>query len=145
MRADRHHTIAQQRREHRSGLSLLEILVSAAILAGSVTAIMQVLNVGHHSRLSAVLDGDAVLRCRSVMGELQAGVRPLSSSGDKAFEDDASWVWSSTVSDQGSTSLLQVDVTVKHVVAGDRSNASWTLRRYIRDPQIFLDAGGGGL
>lgn len=145
MRTGHRHTGVLRYRRHRAGLSLLEILVSAAILAASVTAIMQVLNVGHQSQLSAVLDGDAVLRCRSIMGELQAGVRPLVSSGDESFEDDAAWVWSATISDQGSSSLLQVDVTVRHVIAGDRSNASWTLRRYIRDPQIFLDAGGGGL
>ena len=38
-------------RSHPCGLTLLEILVSTAILVGSLTAIMQVLNVGHNSRL----------------------------------------------------------------------------------------------
>ncbi len=128
---------------HRRGLSLLEILVSTAILVASVTAIMQLLNVGHNSRLSAVLNSEAVLRCRSVMGELQSGVRSLASSGDQPFEDDSQWVWSATVADQGSSSLLEVEVTVKHVISGERTNASWSLKRFIRDPEIFLDATGG--
>ena len=55
------------------GLTLLEILLSTAILLGSLTAIMQVLNVGHNSRLSAVLNAEGVLRCESMMGELLAG------------------------------------------------------------------------
>lgn len=128
---------------HRKGLTLLEILVSTAIMVASLTAIMQLLNVGHNARLSTILDSEAILRCQTIMGELAGGVRPLTSTGESAFEDNDSWIWSATVSDQGSTSLLEVQVTVKHVIAGDQTNSSWSLKRYIRDPQIFLDAAGG--
>lgn len=127
---------------HRQGLSLLEILLSTAILVASLTAVMQVLNVGYSSRLSAVLDSEAILRCQSIMGEMVSGVRPLMSAGETAFDDNSRWMWSATVSDQGNTSLLEVEVTVKHTIGGDRSNSSWSLKRYVRDPQIFLDAAG---
>ena len=129
-------------RSHRSGLTLLEILISTAILVASVTAIMQLLNVGHNSRLSAVLDAEAVLRCESVMGELISGVRPLVTSGNEAFDDDKKWTWSATVSDHGRTSLLQVDVSVQHTPSRDIPNSSWMLRRYVRDPLMFVDVEG---
>lgn len=128
---------------HRHGLSLLEVLVSTAILVASVTAIMQVLNVGHNARLSAVLDAEAILRCEVIMGEIVAGVRPLAAGGE-VFEDDADWSWTSEVSDQGSTSLFLVKVLVQHNLAGDQTNSSWSLTRYMRDPQLFLEGDTGG-
>lgn len=128
---------------HRHGLSLLEVLVSTAILVASVAAIMQVLNVGHNSRLSAVLDAEAILRCERIMGEIVAGVRPLAAA-EEVFEDDANWSWTAEVSDQGSTSLFQIKVLVKHNTSGEQSNSSWSLTRYMRDPQLFLEADMGG-
>jgi general secretion pathway protein I len=104
---------------------------------------MQVLNVGHNSRLSAVLDAEGVLRCESMMGELLAGVRPLASSSVEPFEDNPKWMWYASISDQGSTSLLQVEVVVEHSPASDQVNSSYSLTRYVRDPQIFLEADGG--
>ena len=133
----------RRRRLYPLGLTLLEILVSTAILLASLTAIMQVLNVGHNSRLSAVLDAEGVLRCESMMGELLAGVRPLMSSSVEPFEDNPKWMWYASISDQGSTSLLQVEVVVEHSPASDQVNSSYSLTRYVRDPQIFLEADGG--
>jgi len=128
---------------HRSGLSLLEVILSTAIFLGALTAIMSVLQVGHRSRIEAVLTADGVLRCETIMSELIAGVRPLASSGSETFEDDPKWFWTATVSDQGSTSLMKVDVTVEHKVNGTRTNAVWSLTRYIRDPVLFAEQAGG--
>ena len=131
-----------RQRPHRRGLTLLEILVSTAILVGSVTAIMQVLNVGHNSRMKAVLDAEAILRCESKMGELLAGVRPIASSGTEPFEDNSNWAWTASISDQGSTSLLQVEVVVEHTPSRGPTNSSWSLTRYVRDPLLFLEVEG---
>ena len=128
---------------HRCGLTLLEILVSTAILVASVTAIMQVLNVGHNSKLSALLDAEAALRCESIMGELLAGVRPLESTSPEPFDDDSKWMWNASVSDQGSTSLLQLEVVVQHSPTGNQVSSTFSLTRYVRDPQIFLEVDGG--
>jgi len=66
----------------------------------------------------------------------------MNSTDEQGFDDDPNWVWTTTVTDQGSTSLLQVDVEVKHKIAGDRVNSYSILTRYVRDPQLFLDAAG---
>lgn len=131
-----------RQRPHRRGLTLLEILVSTAILVGSVTAIMQVLTVGHNSRMKAVLDAEAILRCESKMGELLAGVLAMTSSGAEPFEDNSNWAWTANVSDQGSTSLLQVEVVVEHTPSSGPANSSWSLTRYVRDPSIFAEVEG---
>lgn len=127
---------------HRPGLTLLEVLVSTAIFVASLVGIMQILNTGHRSRIESVLDAEAALRCESIMGEILAGVHAMNSTDEQTFEDDANWVWSAMVTDQGSTSLLEVEVEVKHKIAGDRVNSYFILNRYVRDPQLFLDAAG---
>ena len=128
---------------HRRGLTLLEVIVSTAIFVGSLVGIMQILNTGHKSRLESVLDAEAVLRCETVMGEILAGVQAMATTDEQAFLDNDKWVWSATVTDQGSTSLLEIEVEVKHKIAGDRVNSYFILNRYVRDPQLFLDAAGG--
>jgi general secretion pathway protein I len=134
----RHTTSAQ----HRHGLTLLEVLVSTAIFVGSLVGIMQILNTGHKSQIESILDAEAVLRCETVMGEILAGVHPMNSTDEQTFDDNANWVWAATVTDQGSTSLLVVEVEVKHKIAGDRVNSYSVLNRYVRDPQLFLEAAG---
>ena len=136
-------SVRKQAELRRPGLTLLEILVSTAILVASLTVIMQVLNVGHNSRLNAVLDAQAIIRCESLMGELLSGVRPLVTSGAEPFNDDPKWTWTASVSDQGSTSLLLLEVVVAHTPAGNIPNSSWSLRRYVRDPLIFAEVEGG--
>ena len=139
-----HHRDCKQKSGHPRGLTLLEVLVSTAIFLGALTAILQVLRVGHNSRVEAVLDADAVLRCETVMGELISGIRPLASTGEQSFEDNSDWVWTATVSDQGGEALLTVDVTVEHRANGVRTNSMYSLTRYVRDPELFIEAAGAG-
>lgn len=126
----------------RRGLSLLEVIISTAIFLGALTAILFALNVGQRSELAARLQSEAVLRCEAVMAEVISGVRPAESSGENPFEDDeiGNWQWSLQVESGPGADLLQVTVIVEHRPGGDEPNASFSLVRFLRDPQIFLDA-----
>lgn len=126
----------------RAGLSLLEVLISVAIFLGAMTAIIFALNSGQRSEIAARLQSEAVLRCETVMGEIVSGVSEATSSDGNRFTDDEEgrWQWSAQVTDAGVTGLLQVTVVVEHRPNGDQPNASFSLVRYMRDPQIFLDA-----
>ncbi|MEY2725624.1 MAG: hypothetical protein RLZZ458_1491 [Planctomycetota bacterium] len=126
----------------RRGLSLLEVIISTAIFLGALTAILFALNVGQRSELSARLQSEAVLRCEAVMAEIISGVRPAESSSGSPFEDDeiGNWQWSSQVESGPGADLLQVTVVVEHRPDGGEPNASFSLVRFLRDPQIFLDA-----
>lgn len=127
----------------RRGLSLLEVLISVAVFMGAMTAIMFALNVGQRAEVSARLQSEAVLRCESVMGEIVAGVSEAVSSDDNVFSDDetGTWYWSADVTAGGASGLLQVTVVVEHrpEMTGE-PNAAFSLVRYMRDPQLFLDA-----
>jgi Tfp pilus assembly protein PilV len=126
----------------RRGLSLLEVLISVAIFLGSLTAIMQVLNTGRRSELSSRLQSEAVLRCEAKMSEFVAGVEQAVSSQNAPFleDDDTDWRWSAEVVESGTPGLLMITVVVEHTTGGDDPNASFSLVRFMRDPQLFVDA-----
>ena len=129
-------------RQRRSGLSLLEIIISVAIFMASLAAIMQGLQIGRRSELSARLQSEAVLRSETVMGEILCGAKEASSAQGGSFDDDETghWEWSAEVAEAGTTGLLQVTVLVEHRPGGEEPNAAFTLVRFMRDPQLFLDA-----
>lgn len=126
----------------RSGLTLLEVLVSVAIFLGALTAIMQLLNTGQESEVAARLESEAVLRCDGKLAEIVAGVEEPVSSADGIFPDDetGNWKWAADVATGNATGLLMVTVTVEHLPDGKNPNAAFTLTRYLRDPQMFIDA-----
>ena len=126
----------------RNGLSLLEIIISVAIFMASLAAIMEGLQIGRRSELSARLQSEAVLRSETVMGEILCGVNEASSAQGNPFDDDetGNWEWSAEVTEAGTTGLLQVTVLVEHRPGGEEPNAAFTLVRFMRDPQLFLDA-----
>ena len=126
--------------QNRCGLSLLEVLISTAIFVAALTAIMQIIRVGHDSRLSAKLDAEAILRCESLMAELICGLRPLEAATDQPFEDNEEWVYTVGIEDGGGTSLLMLSARVSHVAGTPTPNSSFQLVRLMRDPQLFLDA-----
>ena len=126
----------------RAGLSLLEVLLSVAIFLGALTAIMQLLNAGQLSETAARLRTEAALRCEAKMAEIVAGIEEAVSSNDQKFPDDeiGNWHWSAEVGSGDATSLLKITVTVEHLPDGKTPNAAFTLTRYMRDPQLFIDA-----
>lgn len=126
----------------RNGLSLLEVLLSVAIFLGALTAIMQLLNNGQRAEVSARLKTEATLRADAKMAEIICGIEEAVSSDGNKFDDDeiGNWQWSVSVSSGISADLLLIDLTVEHIPEGDMPNAAFTLSRYMRDPQLFIDA-----
>lgn len=126
----------------RAGLSLLEVLVSVAIFLGAMTSIMYALSRGQDAEIAARLRSEAVIRCEAVMGELVAGVIELDSSSENPFTDDetGNWTWTSDVNSEPGNGLLEVRVVVEHRPSGGEPNAAFSLVRYVRDPQLFVDA-----
>ena len=127
-------------RRARSGLTLLEVIVSTAIFLASFTAIVQIMSIGHDSRLSARLNAEAALRSEALMGELVSGIRPLIAESAQQFEGEENWIYDIEIGDGGGESLLQVVVRVRHMVGEQNPNGQFQLVRLMRDPQLFLDA-----
>lgn len=128
--------------QNRSGLTLLEVLLATAIFLGALTAILQLMRLGHDSRISARLDAECALRCESLMGEYVAAMSPLTSESQTPFEDSngSEWTYTTTIEDADGESLLWVTVLVEHMTIDEKVNSYFQLRRMMRDPQLFLDA-----
>jgi general secretion pathway protein I len=136
----------------RHGLTLLEVLISVTIFFASLTAILQILSMGRQSEMMTRLQTEAILRCEAKMEEVISGVQELTSVSDETMSDPAgeegggsgTWQWSLQSDSTETTGLLQVTVTVNYVIPDTDPIASFSLMRYLRDPQLFLEAASTG-
>ena len=97
----------------RTGLTLLEVLVSLAILGGALTAIGRLTSNGVTAALRCEHDTDAALRCRSQLDLLLAGTAPIRDVSWQAFADDPQWRWSATLSPAADRQLATLTVAVE--------------------------------
>lgn len=125
----------------RRGLTLYEVILAVAIFLPALAALGQGISTGLRAGVQARLQTQAVLRCDSILSEVVAGVRPLQPVAGAAFDDAAvGWSWSLDVLAGPHPHLFEVQVTAVHVDEGGLTNASYTVTRYVRDPQLFIDA-----
>lgn len=130
----------RSRRSSSSGFSLLEVILAGTIFLGATVALSQLVWNGSRASIQSRLLAEATWRCESKMQEAIARVVPLSSTSATPFEDDPSWLWSLNVSEGPYAELLVVDVSVTRDGSSPLASANFRLRRWMRDPQWFIDA-----
>jgi Tfp pilus assembly protein PilV len=121
-------------RVRRNGLSLLEVILSIAILGGAMVMIGQLYHLGYRSALQARMRNDANIIADSKMAELAAGVLPLESSGNNMVEEFPGWSYSVDLQSSLQPGLFMATVNVSY---GDQSNdvpTSLSIVRFIPDP-----------
>lgn len=119
---------------NRQGLSLLEVILSIAILGVSMTIISQFFYLGYRAADRARRQFDATLICDSVMAELAGGViEPKSTSGSEV-PNRPQWQYSVDVVDADVPGLLLATVSV-----GQRNeqNIEMSLVRLLPDPDYL--------
>lgn len=142
----RSRSITGTRNRHRTGrsrrgLTLYEVVLAIAIFLPAMLVLTQGMGVGTRAGLSARLQSEAVLRCDSVLSEVVAGSLPMQAVADEEFLDGApGWTYSLEIGPGPHPDLLALQATVTHSTRDGMVNATTTLSRLIRDPQIFLDA-----
>lgn len=127
-------------RNARSGLSLLEVVLSITIFVGAVTALSQLTTNGMSAAVKGRLDTQAILRCESKLAEVSAAIEPLEDISDQSFQDDENWTWSLSTSGGPHADVLFVTVTVTYNGQSDLSSTSVSLSKLIRDPAVFEDS-----
>jgi prepilin-type N-terminal cleavage/methylation domain-containing protein len=125
------------RRAPRRGLTLLEVLLSLAILAVALAAIGKLVDVGSARGNEARFTIRGARLAQSKMAEVEAGLIPISGgAGGQFTDDDAAWsyqVTSAPVSTPASPpNLYTVTVTVSRTFQG--VNANVTLTQMMFDP-----------
>ena len=139
--ADRRFASAEPDRISRTGITLYEVVVSLAILLVSLAALGELFATGSRAAAQSRLLSEATLRCQGKLSEVLGGVIPMAAVSNGAFEDAGSdWVWSLDVAAGPHPDVLALEVTVSHLDESGKPNATSALRRYARDPQVFLDA-----
>jgi general secretion pathway protein I len=124
----------------RRGITLYEVVIALVIFSGAVAAISEGVSTGMRAAVQARLQSQAILLCQSKMGEVQAGVVPRTSTAEAAFPDAAleGWKWGMNVKPGPRTGVMLIQVDVVYRLAGQSVDASFSLERYVRDPNAFV-------
>lgn len=132
--------LKQQRSSDRNGLTLLEIVLSLAIFFGALAILSQLGWNGARAGIQARLKTQAIIRCEAKLAEVLAGAETLSPKARVPFPDNSAWNYSVTIAETQFPDLLQIDVTVSHSGGTKLANSDFTLRRWMRDPSLFMNA-----
>jgi general secretion pathway protein I len=126
-----HHTPAQT----RSGLSLLEVLLSLAIFLLSLVALGQLVAFGSDRARDVQYLSIASVKAQSKMNEVIAGAVGMTGTGDAAFDDDSDWSWALTTETDSPPGLFRVTVTVSRQ-RPDGSKFEFKLNQFVLDPTL---------
>ena len=131
--------VVQRRHQHltvrgRRGLSLLEVILSVAILGGSMAVIGNLYHLGYRSGLKSQLLNDANMIAGSTMAELVVGAIPLESTGDAEVPGNPGWFYSVDIQDSMQAGLFLATVIVRRGDEESAIPASISIVRLIPDP-----------
>ncbi len=132
-------TSATASRSRRRGLTLFEVLIALVIFVTSMAAIGQLVSNGVRAALQARFQTQAAMMCEAKLAEVVAGIVPLT-AGQAVYPDDPNWSWTLALSAAPVPHLLRAEVTVKREGTNSKGKASFTMARYVRDPQMYLAA-----
>ncbi len=69
-----------------------------------------------------------------------AGVEPLEDVTEQPFDDDENWTWSLATATGPHADLLNITVSATYDSGSERSLASYSISRLLRDPLVFEEA-----
>ena len=119
----------------RPGFSLLEVLLSIAILGGAMAVIGQLVNIGYRSAVEARIRSDANILVDGKMAEVSAGIIELQSVSASVIDENPDWMFSVDVQDSGQLGLLMVVVTVEQTPNSAANPVSMSVVRFMPDPE----------
>ena len=122
----------------RTGLSLLEVLVSLAIFLIALSAIATLIDTANTQASDAAGTNTATRLAQSKLGEVEAGLIGVADGGSGQFEgDDAVWSWEVTSAATGVINLYDVSV---RVYRPEGRPLEVTLHQTIYDPALMNNA-----
>lgn len=125
-----------------NGFTLLEVVLSIAILLMSFTAIYQLVSTGTQASLKAQFKTEAFARCESRIAEIVVGQVSAVASPETAFDDDPTYSCEITMTDsvelkapdhrnQEIPNLKQLTVIVRHRDSRDKVDTMAALSRFV--------------
>ncbi len=123
----------------RYGLTLFEVLLALVIFIGAMAAIGQLVSNGVRAALQARFQTQAAMMCEAKLGEVVAGIVPLTAS-QAIYPDDPNWSWNLALAAAPVPGLMRVEVTVQREGSNSKGRTVFSMARYVRDPQLYVAA-----
>lgn len=121
----------------RHGLTLLEVVLALAILAGSFAMLGQLVGIGVRAARNGQDLTRAHLLAESVMSEIAAGIVPAEAITGVAVDTDPGWTVSAEVLPTMYDGILQITVMTRRD-NDTRGRSEYYLTRWLRDPSLAI-------
>ena len=119
-------------RRSRDGLTLLEVLVSLAILLLALVALGALVDYGETRAALASMTATGTRLAQSKLAEAEAGVVDCTASGSGNCDDEPGWAWNLDSTAGAATNLFAVTIRVSRDFNGRRFEV--TLAQVMMDP-----------
>jgi prepilin-type N-terminal cleavage/methylation domain-containing protein len=120
----------------KQAFTLLEIILSLAILAGSLAALGEVMRLADQNASLSRDETDAQIIASSIMDELVSGYRPLTAVNQAVLNPDVSppWLYSIAVEQTEFADLISLRVLVEQQLQKELAPARFELIRWMLNP-----------
>lgn len=115
-------------------MSLLEVILSIAILGGAMTVIGQLYYLGYRSALQVRIRSEANILADTVMAELAAGVHELESANGVQIPTSPGWTYSIEIQNSLQPGLFLATVIVEKTDEQGSIPLAVSIVRLIPDP-----------
>ncbi len=121
------------------GFTLLEVILALAILAGSLAALGEVMRLADRNAAAARDETQAQIIAASIMDELTAGARALTSitATPLDYETDTPWRYSVAIEQTAYNEMVAVRVLVEQDTDPRLQPARFQLERWLPNPDII--------
>lgn len=139
-------TCKRKRQRARRGLSLLEVILAIAILGGSIAMIGELIRIGARSGSAARDVTTAQLLCETKLNEIVAGILPVEPTPETlidSVEITEPWYYAVDVQPIDEGGMLAVQVIVSKPAASNRKPISFSLIRWMIDPELEYELATG--
>jgi type II secretion system protein I len=128
--------LARRSGDVTAGFTLLEIILSLAILAGALVALGEVMRLADQNANNARDETTAEILASGVMDELLSGARELQTANQQNFEYemDPPWVFSVLMESTSFNQMLRVGVRVEQPIESEKEPVHYELYRWIVNP-----------
>lgn len=127
----------------RHGLSLVEVVAAAAILAMALATLGQQVFLGYKASVRSDLQAEAAARCQTAVNTLRASQYKGLPVRLRSFADDRRWLWSASLRKVDRfPGLQQLEIRVHR--SGDQATSEWSLTRLVRTEPLRSAASAGG-
>ena len=131
--------MSNRRRTPQCGLTLLEVMLALAILGGALAVIGEITRIGARNAEMARDSATAQRLCENKMAEISAGLtmpQTVTNVPVEELGDQQEWSYSIEIEQLQETGLIGVWVTVQQNPELISRPASFTLTRWMIDPEM---------